>query len=72
MTNAREERLRRGLLLALCLGGGMGTFSLFTGLNRPTIADMRTVDLLHLLASGAGLGVGLLAGCLYIGVRRQG
>ena len=71
MTSTRAERLRRGLLLAVCVGGGMGLFTLYSGLNRPTIANMRTVDLVHLLAAGAGLGVGLLAGCLYVGVRRQ-
>ena len=71
MTSTRERRLRRGLLVAACIGGGTGLFSLFTGLNRPSIASMRTIDLLHLLATGAGLGVALLAVGLYIGIRRQ-
>ena len=70
MTSTREERLRRGLLFAACIGGGMGLLSLFTGLNRPGIANMRTIDLVHLLATGACLGVALLAVGLYVGVRR--
>jgi hypothetical protein len=72
MTSTREERLRRGLLLAAFIGGGLGLLSLFTGLNRPTIANMRTIDLMHLLATGANLGVGLVAVVMYLVLRRKG
>ena len=76
MNSTREERFRsirvRGLLIAASVGGGSGLFGLATGLNRPSIANMRMIDLVHLLATGAGLGVGLLSlGLLLVG-RRQG
>jgi hypothetical protein len=61
MTSTREERLRRTpLIVATCVGLGLGLFSLATGFNRPTIANMRTIDLIHLLATGGCLGVGLV------------
>jgi hypothetical protein len=76
MTSTREERFRsirvRGLFLAAAFGGGSGLFGLFTGLNRPSIANMRTIDLVHLLVTGAGLGVGLLSLALLLVGRRQG
>jgi hypothetical protein len=72
MTSTREERPRRSPLLAACIGGGIGLFSLFTGLNRPTIANMRTVDLIHLLGTGACLGVALVGVVLYLVGRRKG
>jgi hypothetical protein len=59
MTSTREEQLRRGPLLAAFVGGGLGLLSLASELNRPTIANMRTIDLVHLLATGACLGVAL-------------
>jgi hypothetical protein len=65
MNSTREERFRRRLLGAL-IAGGAGLFGLWTGLNRPTISGMRTIDLLHLLVTGAGLGVGLMSLVLYL------
>lgn len=51
---------------------GMGIFFLTVGLNRPSIANIRTVDLVHLLVTGACLGVGLMALVLYFVGRRTG
>jgi len=48
-------------LVAAIVGVGLGLFFLAIGFNRPSIADMRTVDLVHLLGTGAGLGAGLVA-----------
>jgi len=59
-------------LTAAFIGGGFGLFSLVVGLNRPSIADMRTVDLVHLLATGACLGAALVAVVLYFVGRRKG
>jgi hypothetical protein len=71
MTNTREEWLRRGLLRAF-LSGGLGLFFLVIGLNRPSIANMRTIDLGHLLATGALLGVALASVVAYLVGRRKG
>jgi hypothetical protein len=72
MTTTREERFRRAPLFAAFFGGGLGLFSLATGPNRPTISGMRTIDLVHLLATGACLGVGLVSLVLYLVGRRTG
>ncbi len=72
MTSTREERIRRSPLLATAIGGGLGLFFLAIGLNRPSIADMRTVDLVHLLGTGACLGVALVGVVLYLVGRRKG
>jgi hypothetical protein len=40
------------------------------GLNRPGIANMRTVDLIYLLATGMCLGAGLVALVLHLFGRR--
>ena len=71
MTSTREERPRRPLLVA-AFSGGMGLFLLAIGLNRSSIADMRTVDLLHLLATGGLLGMALVWVGLYFVGRRKG
>jgi hypothetical protein len=71
MTSTREKRIRQGLMWAACFGGGMGLFNLYVGLSRPSIANMRIVDIMHLLATGAFFGVCLLAGGLYFGILRQ-
>jgi len=72
MNSTREERPRRGHFVAALVSGGLGLFSLVSGLNRPSIANMRTVDLVHLLATGACLGAGLAAVVLYFVGRRKG
>jgi hypothetical protein len=59
-------------LIGAFVGVGLGLLFLLIGLNRPTIANMRTVDLVHLLATGACLGVGLVAVILYFVGRRTG
>ena len=69
MNSTREERPRRRPFVAAFVGIGLGLFFLVVGLNRPTIANMRRVDLLHLLATGACLGAGLVAVVLCL-VRR--
>jgi hypothetical protein len=71
MSNSHEKRFRQGLLWAACFGGLMGFISLASGLSRPSIAEMRTVDLIHLLATGGCLGACLLALGLYIGILRR-
>jgi hypothetical protein len=70
MSSTREDRPRRRRLVGALLCGGVGLFSLYTGLNRPTISGMRTIDLMHLLATGAGLGAGLVL--LVLSFRRAG
>jgi hypothetical protein len=72
MTSAREDRPRRPRLHAAFFGFGMGLFSLYTWLNRPSIANMRTIDLVHLLATGGCLGVGLVWLVLFLVGRRTG
>ena len=72
MTNTREERPRRGPLLAAFLGGGLGLLFLVIGLNRPSIANMRMVDLVLVLATGAFFGVALMNVVLYLKGRRKG
>ena len=51
---------------------GLGLLFLVIGLNRPSIANMRTIDLVHLLATGACLGMGLVALVLFFVGRRTG
>lgn len=60
MNSPREERPRRLPWFAAFFNVGLGLFFLAIGLNRPSIANMRTIDLVHLLATGALLGVGLV------------
>jgi hypothetical protein len=66
MTSTREERPRRSLLFAAFLNGGLGLLFLVSGLNRSSIANMRTIDLMHLLVTGACLGVALVSAVLYL------
>jgi len=56
MNSTRKRRLLGAALFNVCLG----LFFLETGLNRPTIANMRTIDLVYLLATGALLGISLM------------
>src|SRR5262245_55264971 len=55
MNRTREERPRRPPLVVAFVIIGLGVLFLATGLNRPSIANMRTVDLVHLLGTGACL-----------------
>ena len=71
MTSTPEERLRRRPLLGVAMGAGFGILFLAIGLNRPTIANMRTIDLVHLLATGACFGVALVSVVLYFVRRRE-
>ena len=66
MTSTREERPLRALLLIAFLNTGLGIFFLVTALNRPSIANMRSVDLILLLSTGAILGVALAALFMYL------
>jgi hypothetical protein len=50
----------------------LGVLFTATGFNRPTIANMRTVDLLHPLGAGASLGAGLMLMVLHFVLRRHG
>ena len=72
MTSTREERPGRSPLFGVFAGFGLGLFFLAIGFNRPTIANMRTIDLVHLLASGGLLGVGLVGLVDYVKGRRAG
>ncbi len=72
MTRTPEERSRRVPLTAAIPGFGLGLIFLAIGFNRPTIANMRTVDLVHLLGTGACLGAGLVAVVLHFVFRRKG
>jgi hypothetical protein len=74
MTITLDQRTRP-ILFATAFGFGVGLFSLATGLNRPTIANMRTIDLVHLLATGVCLGggmAGLVALVVILVSRRKG
>ena len=71
MTSTREEQPRRGPHRAIrFIGLPLGLLFLAIGFNRPTIANMRTVDLVYLLATGACLGAGLVAVVLHFARRR--
>ena len=72
MNRTREEWPRRRRLVAAAVGFALGLLSLAVGFNRPTIANMRTIDLVHLLATGACLGAGLVALVLILVGRREG
>ena len=62
MNSTREERPRRNLfLVGAFVNVGLGLLFLASGFNQPSIANMRTIDLVHLLATGACLGMGLVA-----------
>jgi hypothetical protein len=72
MNSTREERPRRVPLSAAIPGFVLGLMFLAIGLNRPSIANMRTLDLVHLLGTGACLGAGLVAVALNLVGRRTG
>ena len=74
MNSTREERPRRHPLVAFMpfIGLPLGLLFLAIGLNRPSIANMRTVDLVHLLGTGACLGTSLVAVVVHFVGRRTG
>ena len=75
MTSTREEQPRRArppIRYVRFIGLPLGLLFLAIGLNRPTIANMRTVDLIYLLGTGACLGAGLVAVVLHLVGRREG
>ena len=72
MNSTRERRPRRPPMVVAFVGVGLGLLFLASGLNRPTIANMRTVDLVHLLATGACFGVALVATVLFFVRRHKG
>ena len=71
MSSTREAWLRRAPWRA-AVSGGLGLFFLAIGLNRPSIANIRTVDMVHLLATGALFGVALASVILFLRARRKG
>jgi hypothetical protein len=70
MSSTREERPRRPLLVAF-INFGLGLLILCNGFSRPSIANMRMLDLVHLLAAGAGLGAGLAWLAVFLYGRRK-
>ena len=71
MNSTREEWPRRRLF-PVFVGLGLGLLFLAIGFNRPTIANMRTIDLVYLLLSGACFGTGLVWLVVYFVGRRKG
>ena len=73
MNSTPEERPRRRFDPAFVILG-MGLLLLANGLmgNRPRIANMRPVDLIYLLGTGACLGAGLVAVVWHFADRRKG
>ncbi|MFO0887819.1 MAG: hypothetical protein U0790_01605 [Isosphaeraceae bacterium] len=72
MTSTREDRPRQPIRAVRFIGLPLGFLFLAIGLNRPTIANMRTVDLIYLLGTGACLGAGLVGTVLHFVHRREG
>jgi hypothetical protein len=71
MNSTREEWPRRRRLVGAFVNLGLGLLFLANGFNRPTIANMRPVDLVYLLGTGACLGMGLVMLVLYFVGRRR-
>lgn len=75
MNSTREERPLRphlGFAVLAVFFIALGVLFLATGFNQPSIANMRTVDLLRLLGTGANLGAGLVLLVLHFVGRRTG
>jgi hypothetical protein len=70
MTSTPEKRPRPFFAVAFSLGFGL--FFLYTGLSRPSIANMRTIDVIHLLVTGAFFGVALVWVVQYFKGRLKG
>ena len=71
MTSTREERPRRRFDPAFVILG-VGLLFLANVPNKPRIANMRPVDLIYLLGTGACLGAGLVAVVWNFALRRKG
>lgn len=71
MNSTGEERPRRRFDPAFVILV-MGLLFLANGFNRPTIANMRPVDLIYLLGTGGCLGAGLVGLVWYFAGRRRG
>ena len=72
MTSTREERPHRLPLGLAFVFIALGVLFLATGFNQPSIANMRTVDLVRLLGTGANLGAGLVLLIQHFVLRRKG
>ncbi len=72
MNTTREERPRQPIRAIGFIGLPLGLLFLAIGFNRPSIANMRTVDLIYLLATGACLGAGLAGLVVHFVGRRAG
>jgi hypothetical protein len=72
MNSTDEGRPRRPPRLVAAIGLPLGLLFLAMGFNRPTIANMRTVDLVYLLGTGVTLGAGLAGSVMYLVGRRKG
>jgi hypothetical protein len=59
MTSTQVERPRRPLVAAF-VNVGLGLSCLYIGLSHPSIANVRPVVIVSLLAAGACLGMGLM------------
>ena len=71
MNSTGEERPRRRFDPAFVILG-MGLLFLANVPNRPAIANLRPVDLLYILGTGACLGAGLVAVVWHFDLRRKG
>jgi hypothetical protein len=72
MDSTREEQPFRPHVGFVVFFIALGVLFLATGFNQPSIANMRTVDLLRLLGTGANLGAGLVLLVLHFVGRRTG
>lgn len=70
MSSTREERPRQPVRAARFIGLPLGLLFLANGFTRPAIANMRSVDLIYLLGTGACLGAGLVAVIMHLFARR--
>jgi hypothetical protein len=66
------ERTRQRIQGVAIMGLALGIIFLASGLSRPTISSMRTIDLLHLLSTGMCLGAGLAGLIVNLASRREG
>ena len=62
----------RRLLYVFFASGAFSLVSLLSLLGRPSVANIRTVDLVHLIATGVCLGAALVALVLFFVFRYHG